>query len=35
MNTNVLMNRPCVRVILGGGGWDKQQLFINNHQSIE
>ena len=33
--TNVLMNRPSARVIVGGGGWGKQQLFINDHQSME
>ena len=34
-NTSISMNKPSVRVIVGGGGWGKQQLFINNHQSME
>ena len=34
-DTNVLMNRPSARVIVGGGGWGKQQLFINDDQSME
>ena len=35
MNTNALMNRPSARIIVGGRGWGKQQLFINNRQSTE
>ena len=31
----VLMNRPSACVIVGGRGWGKHELFINNCQSMD